>query len=76
MESVLTGLVFSLVHSEYICSRYIFSLFHLRNWLWSNLPSDMWHGKTAASKRAWTDLMLRSSYPLNLSEWNANEIRR
>lgn len=51
-------------------------LFHLRNWLWSNLPSNMWHGKTEASKRAWTDLMLRSSYPFNLSEWNTNDVRR
>ncbi|XP_023726242.1 uncharacterized protein LOC111874734 isoform X3 [Cryptotermes secundus] len=51
-------------------------LFHLRNWLWSNLPSNVWCGKTEASKRAWTDLMLRSSYPFNLSEWNANDVRR
>ncbi|XP_069695018.1 uncharacterized protein [Periplaneta americana] len=51
-------------------------LFHLRNWLWSNLPADMWSEKLEASKRAWTDLMFRSSYPFSISEWKENEGRR
>lgn len=55
---------------------HIFSLFHLRNWLWSNLPTYMCYGKTAAYKRAWTDLMLRSAYPYNLTEWSDNEVNR
>jgi hypothetical protein len=55
---------------------HIFSLFHLRNWLWSNLPTCAWCGKTKASKRAWTDLMLRSAYPYNLTEWSDNDVNR
>jgi len=36
----------------------------------------MWNGKTEAYKRAWTDLMLRSAYPYNLTELSDNEVNR
>ncbi|KAJ4445589.1 hypothetical protein ANN_12270, partial [Periplaneta americana] len=39
-------------------------------------PADMWSEKLEASKRAWTDLMFRSSYPFSISEWKENEGRR
>jgi hypothetical protein len=73
---VLDGLSFILFSVNVVYILYIFSLFHFRNWLWSNLPTHVWYGKAEASKRVWTDLVLRSSYPYKLLEWNENDVRR
>ncbi|KAJ9592308.1 hypothetical protein L9F63_001204, partial [Diploptera punctata] len=51
-------------------------LYHFRNWLWSNIPENVWEGKLDSARRVWADTMFRTSYPVNIKKWTQEEGRK